>query len=103
MIAAMSALPRGADIVGAAGHVGLVPPTECGSCEPKRMLARRRLFSSNPMIVDQAAITVGFDLRRWAMKPTPVWLRSSMGRETLQAAARSASIAQAGSESRSPA
>jgi len=26
---------------------------------------------SNPMIVDQAAIKVGLDFRRYAMKPTP--------------------------------
>jgi hypothetical protein len=30
----------------------------------KQKAARRRLFDSNPMIVDQAAINVGFDLHR---------------------------------------
>jgi hypothetical protein len=35
-----------------------------GAVAPKEKAARRRLFNSNPMIVDQAAINAGFDFRR---------------------------------------
>jgi hypothetical protein len=38
----------------------------------KEKAARRRLFNSNLMIVDQTAINAGFEFRRYAMKPTPV-------------------------------
>jgi hypothetical protein len=37
----------------------------------KERAARRRLFNSIPMIVDQSAINAGFDSRRQAMKPRP--------------------------------
>ena len=36
---------------------------------PKQKAARMRLLNSN--LMDQAAINVGFDFRRYAMKPTP--------------------------------
>lgn len=39
---------------------------------------RRRLLNSNLMILDQAAINAGFDLRRYVMKPTPAKPRSIM-------------------------
>ena len=37
---------------------------------PKRKAARRRLLNSN-LMMDQTNLNVGFDLRRYAMKPTP--------------------------------
>src|SRR5258706_14414206 len=40
------------------------------SCS-KEKAARRRLFNSTLMIVDQAAINAGFDFRRYAIKPRP--------------------------------
>ncbi len=41
----------------------------CSTAEiAKRKAARRRLFDSNLMIVDQATINAGFDFRRYLAK-----------------------------------
>ncbi len=47
-------------------------PQECAHAgRTNEKAARRRLFNSNPMIVDQAASNAGFAFRRYAMKPMP--------------------------------
>ncbi len=53
-----------AAVIGAVMLVASVSEPKLAANTSKMKAARRRLLSSNPMLVDQAAINAGFDFRR---------------------------------------
>jgi hypothetical protein len=61
----MSVLPPEADIVRPPSHVRFVPDSDIkDASHQKKKPPEGGLLNSNLMIVDQAAINAGFDLRR---------------------------------------